>query len=282
MTPGEAVTGLSYLVGAGVFLWAARRKRLATEGMAIVAGAGFVCGILGAKLTQTLASGLPLAAAANPGGRALLGGVVFGWLGVEVAKRRLGIRRSTGDLFALALPAGEAVGRVGCHLNGCCYGARCDAPFAVWQHGALRYPAQLMSAAVAAATFAFLLWLSGEGSPKREERPEGGTVGEGVLASSACSRERAYAVQPPAPRVPPASFLAKGNPLRRLREGDLFRAYLLLFGATRFGLESVRWRESTVLGLSPMQWFCLDLIALASFGLLRRRKDDLPELRPGV
>ena len=64
-----------------------------------------------------------------------------------------------------------------------------------------------------------------------------------------------------------------------MREGDLFRVYLLLFGATRFALEFVRWRESTVAGLSPMQWFCLDLVALALVGLLRRRKDGLPQLQ---
>ena len=239
-TAGEAVTGVSYLVGATAFVWAARRKRLATEGMAIVAATGFVAGIVGAKLTQTVASGLPLSAAAQPGGRALLGGLVFGWIGVEVAKRRLGIRRSTGDLFALALPAGEAVGRIGCALNGCCYGILCDAPWAVWSQGAWRFPSQLLSAAVAALTFVFLLWLS------RGSSPENGRIGS------------------------------------RLREGDLFRVYLLLFGATRFGLEFVRWRESLVFGLSPMQWFSIDLVVVASIGLFRRKKHDVPELRPGI
>lgn len=230
MTPGEIVTGLSYLVGAGVFLGAARRRGLATEGMGILAGVGFVSGIVGAKLTQAVASGLALSKVANPGGRALLGGLLFGWVGVEVAKRALGIRRSTGDLFALALPAGEAVGRIGCALNGCCYGVACESPFAVWSHGAWRFPSQLLSSAVAAATFGFLLWLS--------------------------------------PRV--------------RREGDLFRVYLVLFGVTRFGLEFVRWREALVLGLSPMQWFCLDLIVVGGIGLLRRRKHEVSQLRSGV
>ena len=246
MTPGEIVTGLSYLVGAGVFLWAARRRKLATEGMGILAGVGFAAGILGAKLTQLVASGLPLSKAAQPGGRALLGGLAFGWLAVEIAKRRMGIRRSTGDLFALALPAGEAVGRIGCHLNGCCYGERCDAPWAILQHGATRYPAQLLSAATAAAIFGFLLWLSGSPSPSG------------------------------------SSWRGGWGERLRLREGDLFRVYLLLFGTTRFGLEFVRWRESLVMGLSPMQWFCLDLIVIAIIGLLRKRKDELPQLRPGV
>lgn len=243
MTLGETLTGLSYLVGAAVFLWAARRRRLATEGMAILAGVGFVAGILGAKLTQTLASGLPLASVANPGGRALLGGLAFGWLGVVVAKRQMGIKRSTGDLFALALPAGEAVGRLGCFYNGCCYGTPWDGPWSVAQHGALRHPAQLYSALTAAVIFGALLWISV--SP----------------ASSGSSWREGWGER---------------------KEGDLFRLYLLLFGLTRFALEFVRWRESTVLGLSPMQWFCLDLVVIASIGLLRRKRDEVPQLRPGV
>jgi phosphatidylglycerol:prolipoprotein diacylglycerol transferase len=261
MTLGELLTLLSYLTGAAVFVWAARRRRLATEGMTILAAIGFVSGILGAKLTQTLASGLPLVAMANPGGRALLGGLVFGWLGVEIAKGRMGIRRSTGDLFALALPAGEAIGRLGCHFNGCCYGVPWNGPGAVWQHGTSRFPSQLVSAAVAAAMFGVLLWLSSPSSFFR------GDDASNQIASYREKNEEGA-----------GGWRHKAG----LREGDLFRFYLLLFGITRFGLEFARWRESIVAGLSPMQWFCLDLIVIASIGLLRRKRDDLPQLRPGV
>ena len=38
--------------------------------------------------------------------------------GVEMAKRRLGERRSTGDLFVVPAASGIAVGRVGCFLTG--------------------------------------------------------------------------------------------------------------------------------------------------------------------
>lgn len=214
MTIGELFTGASYAVGALVFLWAARQRKLSTEGIWLVVASGFIAGVLGAKITQLVAEGWPMhlstQAALDPrnGGRALLGGVVFGWLGVEAAKWKLGIRRSTGDLFALALPAGEAVGRIGCYFNGCCYGEKCDLPWAIWQHDAWRHPAQIYSAVIAAGLFGWLLWL----------RP------------------------------------------RLTREGDLFRAYLVGFGITRFLLEFVRWRESLWFGLSPMQWFCVELV----------------------
>ena len=228
MTLGLAFTALGYLTGALVFFWAAREKGVATDGMGRLAAIGFFGGILGAKLTQLLFEGwpwrVPAATILDPsvGGRALLGGLVVGWVCVEVAKRRLGIQRSTGDLFALALPAGEAVGRIGCYFNGCCYGSECELPWAVWQHDAFRHPAQLYSAVVAGGIFFALAAVRKTVSP-----------------------------------------------------GELFRWYLLLFGVTRFALEFLRYRESLWWGLSPMQWFCIELAAFAGLSLTfsaRKRK----------
>jgi prolipoprotein diacylglyceryltransferase len=54
----------------------------------------------------------------SPGGKTIVGGLLGGWLGVEIAKRLSGIKRRTGDLFALPLCVGIAVGRIGCLLAG--------------------------------------------------------------------------------------------------------------------------------------------------------------------
>jgi prolipoprotein diacylglyceryltransferase len=54
----------------------------------------------------------------SPGGKTIVGGLLGGWLGVEISKRVTGIRRRTGDLFVLPLCVGIAVGRVGCLLAG--------------------------------------------------------------------------------------------------------------------------------------------------------------------
>lgn len=35
------------------------------------------------------------------------------------------------DLFATLLPLGQAIGRIGCYLNGCCYGCQYSGPFAI-------------------------------------------------------------------------------------------------------------------------------------------------------
>lgn len=160
---GVFFTSLGYLTGIAVLILAARERKLLTDGMARVGAAAVLGGIIGAKLTEWLFMGWPFkmspALILDPelGGKSLFGGLVIGWICAEVTKRRLGIRRSTGDLFALALPAGEAVGRIGCFFNQCCYGTPTSGPIAVYQHGAWRHPAQLYSSASALLILVALL-----------------------------------------------------------------------------------------------------------------------------
>lgn len=52
------------------------------------------------------------------GGKTIVGGLLGGLVAVETTKKVLGIGRSTGDLYALALCVGLAVGRIGCFLAG--------------------------------------------------------------------------------------------------------------------------------------------------------------------
>ncbi len=188
MTPGEFFTLLGYLTGAAVLYFAARRQNLATTGLRIVALCGISGGVLGARLSQwILESGSLLAAHPTAfldprnGGKSLVGGLIFGYLSVEIAKRRLKIRRSTGDLWALALPAGEAVGRIGCALNGCCYGTPFGGSWAVWEHGAYRHPTQIYSALAAALIFGILFKL-------RDKMPREGDLFRLYLALYGVSR----------------------------------------------------------------------------------------------
>ena len=173
MSPGSLLTAVGYLTGGLVLYLAARASRQATEKVAWVVLAGLAGGVVGARLaewllghTATLAQNPGLLFDLRQGGRALLGGIAGGWGAVVIAKRLLGLHGSTGDLFAVALPAGEALGRLGCFYNGCCYGAPVAtgsfaAGFAVFQHGAWRHPAQLYAAVAAATLFGFLWALRG-------------------------------------------------------------------------------------------------------------------------
>jgi phosphatidylglycerol:prolipoprotein diacylglycerol transferase len=142
--------GLGYLVGFLTFLWIAHRRGLNTVGVRGVAIVGLLGGLVGANLTQWLATGQP--------GKTVLGGVAGGYLAVILYKRHIGLRRPTGDLFAIAVCAGEAVGRWGCFFGGCCYGRPTELPWAVLQHDALRHPTQLYLSLASLVVLGILLY----------------------------------------------------------------------------------------------------------------------------
>jgi len=81
-----------------------------------------------------------------PGGKTIVGGLLGGWLAVEIVKRLSGILRRTGDLFAVPLCVGIAVGRIGCLLAGLAddtYGTPTHLPWAVdFGDGVGRHPTQ--------------------------------------------------------------------------------------------------------------------------------------------
>src|ERR1700722_18368460 len=53
-----------------------------------------------------------------PGGRTTVGGLLGGWIAVGLIRRLRGIRAQAGDLFAVPLCLGIAIGRIGCFLAG--------------------------------------------------------------------------------------------------------------------------------------------------------------------
>ena len=57
------------------------------------------------------------------GGLAWQGGLLFGWIAgvMFIRKKQLSLRMMA-DLSAPYLALGQAIGRIGCFLNGCCYG----------------------------------------------------------------------------------------------------------------------------------------------------------------
>ena len=59
-------------------------------------------------------------------GKSIMGALPGGWLGVEIAKKTLGYRETTGDRFAMLLPVPLILGRIGCLSAGCCGGITCS------------------------------------------------------------------------------------------------------------------------------------------------------------
>ncbi len=94
-------------------------------------------------------------------GKTIVGGLIGGWIAVEICKRRLGERERTGDLFVLPLCVGMAIGRVGCFLTGPSdhtFGAASSVPWAIdCGDGIRRHPLPLYEILFLLA-LAGLLW----------------------------------------------------------------------------------------------------------------------------
>jgi len=80
------------------------------------------------------------------GGKTIVGGLLGGWIGVELAKKRLRIRGSTGDGFVFPLILGMCIGRIGCFLTGLAdhtHGVHTSLPWAVDFGDGPRHPTQV-------------------------------------------------------------------------------------------------------------------------------------------
>ncbi len=233
----EFFIGIGVLAAGAVLLYEARRQgELDDRFLWILAGA-LIGGAVFAKLGTAWRY---LHEAPDPsltglwlhGGRSVLGGLAGAYLGAVVAKRIVGYRLSTGDLFAPAVALGMAIGRVGCFLTerigtatslpwGIALGAETAATVPMCPGcvaGTPMHPSYLYEIAFHVAAFA-VLW-------KLRDR---------------------WAVR-----------------------GDSFKAYLLAYGAFRFVLEFVRGNPEMWRGLSGSQVFLLATVPLLAAYFLRR------------
>ena len=116
---------LGLLVGLGVLLWEARRRRWSRGYAALIAIAAFVGGSLGARVSMILFVGpsaidtLSQYAIFDPrlGPGSILGGIAGGYVGGYIASHLSG-QRCTCDAFAPAMALGMAVGRLGDYFSG--------------------------------------------------------------------------------------------------------------------------------------------------------------------
>jgi len=156
---------LAYAAGFQVYLWLRRRKGdpIASATRWSIVVAAVVGGALGSRALYWLERpALMLQYWHNPlfwiGGKTVVGGLIGGLIVVEWTKQWIGLRTRTGDLFAIPLAVGIAIGRVGCFLTGLAdhtYGN----PTTLWMgvdfgDGIRRHPTQLYE-------IAFLLLLIG-------------------------------------------------------------------------------------------------------------------------
>ena len=100
---------------------------------------------------------------------AVLGAAIGIWVYSKISKFKFGY---FADLVAPGVILGQAVGRIGCIINGCCYGTKCDLPWAfIYTHpdtfgpGIPTHPTQLYELIYNLIVFGILLKLRGRFKP---------------------------------------------------------------------------------------------------------------------
>lgn len=133
-----AMLVLALLVGSGLLLRSAARAELeqgaVISALACAIGAGFAGAYACSVLVLWPQLGSRSEALAHPG-IVFYGGLVGGAAGLALGARRFGLPvLGVLDASLPALPVAHAIGRIGCWLGGCCYGAEARLPWA------MRYP----------------------------------------------------------------------------------------------------------------------------------------------
>lgn len=173
LPPHPILESLAYFVGARIYFYMRARSHHSTryipadQGLWIVVGA-----VLGAAAGSKVLSWLEdpwlvLQHLSDPhywmGGQTIVGGLLGGLIGVEFAKRRVGVTESTGDDFVWPLIIGMCIGRVGCFLAGLpddTYGTPTHWFTGVdFGDGIPRHPTQLYEIAFLLVWGAFIWWV---------------------------------------------------------------------------------------------------------------------------
>jgi phosphatidylglycerol---prolipoprotein diacylglyceryl transferase len=185
-----------------------------------VVAAAFVGAVLGSKLLNL---------AENPaetmrrwhdlaylfGGKTIVGALAGGTIAVELTKLRIGVTRRTGDLFAIPLAIGIAIGRIGCLLAGVAddtYGLPTSLPWGIdLGDGVRRHPVQLYESVAMLAL--------------------------------------AYALS----KISPPSGAPTSSAPTRFTEGDRFRVFMLSYFAWRVVIDFLK-PGVPFAGLTALQW----------------------------
>ncbi|EDP72817.1 prolipoprotein diacylglyceryl transferase [Flavobacteriales bacterium ALC-1] len=142
--------------------------------------------------------------------KTIMGGLFGGLLGVELAKKIIGEKQSSGDLFVLPIVVGIFIGRVGCFLSGInefTYGKVTTSSLGMdLGDGLLRHPTSLYELIFLVVLFFVLKWI-------------------------------------------------QNNSV--LKNGELFKLFMLLYFGFRFCIEFLKPNVFYAFGLSSIQLLCV-------------------------
>lgn len=176
--------GVLLVLGLLFAMWLGRRRaqRWGIEPDAIVDAAfwGILPGIFGARITYIVLNWSYYSANTDQlltfrfAGLTSFGGVIFSLVGLLIFARRAKLDvLAFLDVLAVPLLVAHAIGRVGCLLNGCCYGRPTDAWYGVHVENfvGLHQPAQIFDSVMVLVGAAFILLY------ERKSRPVGQSFG---------------------------------------------------------------------------------------------------------
>ncbi len=152
LTPtGSPIYALMLLTGIawGAVYWFRESKK--DSRVAFIYAIGLLGAFVGAKLAFLFAEGWlhfhdPNRWLVWLSGKSIMGALPGGWIAVELAKKSLGYRETTGDRFAMLLPVPLILGRIGCLNAGCCGGVVCA--FGTWPSVKVEIGFQVVALAV--------------------------------------------------------------------------------------------------------------------------------------
>ncbi len=151
-------------------------------------------------------------------GKTVVGALIGAVIGVELTKKIVGVKQSTGDAFVYPLILGTAIGRIGCFLTGLSdrtYGVATQLPWGVdFGDGVLRHPTQLYEIGFLLLLMLFL---------------------RVRLALSAIAKHPRY----------------------RLQSGDLFKFYAIGYLSFRWIIDFIKPDFHPILGMSAIQIACI-------------------------
>ncbi|MEW6446478.1 MAG: prolipoprotein diacylglyceryl transferase [Bacillota bacterium] len=148
----------------------ARRRGVDPDMVLSLATILVVAGVIGSRIAYVLIEWPRFAGEPGAifriwdGGLSYYGALIAGLPLVWLYGRAKGVRfGETADIVAFGLAAGYPFARIGCFLNGCCYGKATDLPWAVAFpfDGVPRHPTQLYAVAIGAFIFFALQYFSG-------------------------------------------------------------------------------------------------------------------------
>lgn len=163
--------GLAYAIAIRLLLLKVRRQDNipATQRSSVIVG-GMIGALVGAKLLVLLQhiyliwENKELFLFLLLQGKTVVGALLGGLIGVELTKKLIGVKESTGDAFVYPLILGTAVGRIGCFLTGLSdrtYGIATNLPWGVdFGDGISRHPTQLYEIIFLLALMVFLRFRS--------------------------------------------------------------------------------------------------------------------------